>query len=653
MENPLDNIDLSSLEQQNGLPSGWLSTVAKVESNNNPNAVSPAGAKGLFQFMDPTAQQYGIDPLDPQQAAQGAAQMYGELFKKYNGDPNMAAAAYNWGQGNVDRHGLENAPAETQGYISKIMAALPAAGKQVVNSFGVPQAQAAEMPEAVEPSTASEEGEPDETTLKWYLDGEKQGVLTPEEQDWLNQGRKAGFVPGGEATAPANAVPADNPITKDDPRNSVVFGMAQGARNMVPGLMTLPNLPVLAAKGLIGAAGYVDRAFGSPEGESNLAALNAKIKTPGQLAQDYVDQRSGGVLKPTSKGQEKLARGEDTLAGTLALGGGLIPGIGAGAGAAATTDKSPLVQLLATGAGGSVGAIAEHLVQTGGATLARGFTARTGEQATEDAGQIFKTGSQSFKDARQSGDYIQAPAMKAMVKDANEAVKGLGELDPELHSATLGRLTKLDTMAKENPAGVSIEQLHNQRQLLNEVIDNNSPLGKPNGDAKRVLAIRNVLDDHLEQAAANGSTGSEALQSGLQTWAAANRASKLAQLITKADGDPNKIKQAFGNFATNRAGANLKGYSAAEKAAILKAGRNSTGEKLLKGMGKFGYDIGGSRGGGNTVLPSLELLGGYFHPGLAGLAVGGTLARSAQKLIARAKAEDAFRAVESRIGVIK
>lgn len=113
--------NFAALEQQHGLPMGLLSAVMSQESGGNPNAVSPAGAQGPFQFMPATAQQYGVsNPYDINQAAPAAAQMYGDLLQKYNGDLPSALAGYNWGQGNVDRKGLQNAPAETRNYINNI-----------------------------------------------------------------------------------------------------------------------------------------------------------------------------------------------------------------------------------------------------------------------------------------------------------------------------------------------------------------------------------------------------------------------------------------------------------------------------------------------------------------------------------------------------
>ena len=113
-------LNLNGLEQKYGLPNGLLSSVMQTESAGNPDAVSPVGAQGLFQFMPATAKQYGIDPTNPAQAADGAARMYADLSKKYNGDLPSMLAAYNWGQGNVDSKGLANAPQETKDYIQKV-----------------------------------------------------------------------------------------------------------------------------------------------------------------------------------------------------------------------------------------------------------------------------------------------------------------------------------------------------------------------------------------------------------------------------------------------------------------------------------------------------------------------------------------------------
>ncbi|UNA00779.1 portal protein [Edwardsiella phage vB_EpM_ZHS] len=111
----------AALEKRYGLPPGLLGRVWAQESSRGGNMLSSAGAQGHFQFMPSTAKQYGLqDPFNLEQSAEASAQMYSNLLKKYGGDINKAAAAYNWGEGRVDRYGLGKAPAETRGYMAAI-----------------------------------------------------------------------------------------------------------------------------------------------------------------------------------------------------------------------------------------------------------------------------------------------------------------------------------------------------------------------------------------------------------------------------------------------------------------------------------------------------------------------------------------------------
>lgn len=121
-------LGFDALERKHGLPFGLLSAVMQAESAGDPKAVSEAGAQGLFQFMPKTAQGYGIDPFDPAQAADGAARMYGDLNRQYKGDLPKMLAAYNWGSGNLDENGLDNAPEETRNYVAKVQGFLPSSG---------------------------------------------------------------------------------------------------------------------------------------------------------------------------------------------------------------------------------------------------------------------------------------------------------------------------------------------------------------------------------------------------------------------------------------------------------------------------------------------------------------------------------------------
>jgi hypothetical protein len=120
-----NQLRFSDLEKKHGLPSGLLSAVMHTESAGDPVAVSPKGAQGLFQFMPETAKSYNIDPNVPEQAADGAARMYSDLLKQYNGDLPKALAGYNWGSGNMQQYGFDNMPEETRNYIAKVQGKLP------------------------------------------------------------------------------------------------------------------------------------------------------------------------------------------------------------------------------------------------------------------------------------------------------------------------------------------------------------------------------------------------------------------------------------------------------------------------------------------------------------------------------------------------
>lgn len=97
-----------------------LDQMGKIESNNNPNAVSPKGALGMYQIMPQTGAQYGIsnpnDLFNPQVGRNTARTILTDLLGRYKGDWQLALAAYNAGPGNVDK-GIF--PRETQNYVSK------------------------------------------------------------------------------------------------------------------------------------------------------------------------------------------------------------------------------------------------------------------------------------------------------------------------------------------------------------------------------------------------------------------------------------------------------------------------------------------------------------------------------------------------------
>lgn len=118
----------NKLESLYQLPAGLLKSVAITESGGNQFAMSGAGAKGLFQFMDGTARDMGLrgnDVFDPEKSAQAAAKYLSQLLRQNGGDLSKALASYNWGIGNVKRYGMGLMPQETRNYIPKVMSNMP------------------------------------------------------------------------------------------------------------------------------------------------------------------------------------------------------------------------------------------------------------------------------------------------------------------------------------------------------------------------------------------------------------------------------------------------------------------------------------------------------------------------------------------------
>lgn len=104
-----------------------LNALRLVESGGNPNARSPAGALGAYQFMPATAKQFGINPLDEGQSREAARKYLTQLVGQF-GSVDKALQAYNWGPGNMrafEQTGLgakgQPMPAETQDYAPKVL----------------------------------------------------------------------------------------------------------------------------------------------------------------------------------------------------------------------------------------------------------------------------------------------------------------------------------------------------------------------------------------------------------------------------------------------------------------------------------------------------------------------------------------------------
>ena len=117
---------------QNGIDYELLQALIAAESGFDTHAVSPKGAVGLMQLMPPTAERYGVKadkktPLaqkltDPKTNIRAGSSYLRDLIKMFPGQLELAVAAYNAGEGAVQRAGnkVPNYP-ETKNYVKTVM----------------------------------------------------------------------------------------------------------------------------------------------------------------------------------------------------------------------------------------------------------------------------------------------------------------------------------------------------------------------------------------------------------------------------------------------------------------------------------------------------------------------------------------------------
>jgi soluble lytic murein transglycosylase-like protein len=103
-----------------GLPRKLVRSVIAAESAFQPKAISPKGAIGLMQLMPATARSLGADPHDPAQNVDAGARHLRNLLEKYNYGLWHALAAYNAGEGAVEKYKGVPPYAETINYVRKI-----------------------------------------------------------------------------------------------------------------------------------------------------------------------------------------------------------------------------------------------------------------------------------------------------------------------------------------------------------------------------------------------------------------------------------------------------------------------------------------------------------------------------------------------------
>ena len=116
MRNMVDQI-----AQRHEVDRDLVHSVIRIESNYNPYAISEKGALGLMQLYPSTARRFGVsDAFNPAQNVDGGVRYLKYLLEHYKGDRHLALAAYNAGEGSVERFGGVPPYRETRNYVYQV-----------------------------------------------------------------------------------------------------------------------------------------------------------------------------------------------------------------------------------------------------------------------------------------------------------------------------------------------------------------------------------------------------------------------------------------------------------------------------------------------------------------------------------------------------
>ena len=119
--------DIDAVAQRHDIDPLLLHAIAHVESRHNAAARSHAGARGVMQVMPATAQRFGVQAAqalqDPRTNLEVSASYLKTLQERFGNDLTLVLAAYNAGEGAVEKHGRRVPPyAETRSYVQQVLA---------------------------------------------------------------------------------------------------------------------------------------------------------------------------------------------------------------------------------------------------------------------------------------------------------------------------------------------------------------------------------------------------------------------------------------------------------------------------------------------------------------------------------------------------
>jgi len=109
-----------------GLDPHFVLAIMQIESGYRADAVSPRNAQGLMQLIPETAERFGVkNPFDAKDNMRGGMRYLRWLLAYFQGDVSLVAAAYNAGEGAVERYRGVPPYKETETYVNRLQAVYP------------------------------------------------------------------------------------------------------------------------------------------------------------------------------------------------------------------------------------------------------------------------------------------------------------------------------------------------------------------------------------------------------------------------------------------------------------------------------------------------------------------------------------------------
>lgn len=584
----------------------YLRRLAEIESGMNPLAKNPnSSAGGLFQFIDSTAEQYGLqDRFNPEQAIDAASRLTEDnrnyLRRRLGREPSPGELYLAHQQGATGAANiLANPNAPAADIVGPQAVALNAGGPGVTagdfaNQWIGKFEQGYQAPEVIS-------GGEGQDKMMGASGGDFIEVEAPDGQiiEFPSSMADADIEKAMAGLYPAQSLPPDPGfnITAQD------LGRTAGrtGRNIAAGLASAADVGLLIPKTIANIAEFGLEKTGL--GGSALEKFAEKIRTTPSMRESslgLIDQATGNTLQPQG-GIEKTADFVSEMLAPVGAGSKFLP-------QAVNMALDPSLAMK------TQSSLLEPVRRTSVNRLS--------------ADDIKAQASKAYKLAREKGGTIKAETTNAFLDDVSNKIMPQTEAGKILSGDS--PVTKImDRLNNLRNRPLTLDEAQEIDEFLGDAIDGLTEMGRVTKQGKKLLevqdSLRNIIDN-ADIADIDGTKeGFEALKKGRQLWARSAKLRDVEKIITRAEMSQqpaNALKSGFRTLYNNPK--RMRGFSKAEKEAVRKAAESGIVSELLTGPASRLFGIGSALTGG----PSGYIAGKGIEMSARGLATKNQLSRA-------------------------